>query len=131
MRAVTLAAAIMVQIWSLVPVAASVIYCIGEDGHAGFELAHAGASDCGRCCPEGEGAEPGIGNEASGCTDIAISPAAAFSGKVSAAEATVSFVVVGVGSFAGSRLSGRMRPADFDPPRTAATRRLRHTVLLI
>lgn len=120
------------QFWSLAPVAASVVYCIGEDGHAGFELARPGASDCNACCPdEVATALAAPDREASGCTDIVISGDSAVSGKDSVGAATPSFAVVGMAASGQHASRRQLQPMDFDPPSSAATRLLRRTVLLI
>jgi len=131
-RLIALGAALAVQLWSLAPVAASVIYCIGEDGHSGFELVKAGARGCADCCHEGENGAPRIeGAPVSECTDIALSPETGVAGKVSEAPVAVSFVTALLPASVASERAWRYRDVGLDPPRGSSTRMLRRTVLLI
>lgn len=134
-RAVALGAAVIVQVWSLAPVAASVIYCIGDDGHAGFELMKAGARGCAACCHEelaagdaGMHVEDGPVSE---CTDIAMAPSDGLATKSSdtpPASPLVALLPVRVGAALPDH-----EPVlgDIPPPRGSPTRMLRRTVLLI
>lgn len=130
-----LLAAVVVQVWSLAPVSASVIYCIGEDGHSGFEMVKAGARGCAACCHDpasGAAAAEAVHEPVSECTDIALSPASGVVGKQKAAgevdllplSSRVAFDVPG-----RPRLLDRR--ADLEPVRGSPQRLRRHTVLLI
>jgi len=112
--------------------AASVIYCIGEDGHAGFELVKAGARGCADCCHEAEGGALRIeGAPVSECTDIALSPESGIAGKVSEALVVASFIAVGLPVAVVPDRTWQFRDVGLDPPRGSATRMLRRTILLI
>jgi len=131
-RAVALAAVLVVQLWSMAPMAASVIYCIGDDGHAGFEMVRAGDTGCADCCHEpGESAGRIGAVPVSECTDIAISHADGATGKSSDSTASASFVAVELPPTIVAELVGANRARHFDPPRHSSVRLLQQTVLLI
>lgn len=131
-RAVALAAILVVQLWSLAPMAASVIYCIGDDGHSGFEMVRAGATGCAACCHEPREGAAQIGRApVSECTDIAISHAAGAAAKVFDSTAAVSFVAVALPPAIVSAVVGVHRARDFEPPRNPSVHLLEETVLLI
>jgi len=71
----TFAVVLASYLFSLGPATASVIYCISDAGHSGFELVASGQSGCASCChdPVEGGANDGLQAEAHECTDIALS----------------------------------------------------------
>jgi len=131
-RLLALGAVFTLQVWSLAPMAASVIYCIGEDGHSGFELVKAGARGCASCCHGQEGESPRLDAAPSAeCTDIALAPADGIAGKASDAAVSVSFVALPLPAVTIVETHALFRQADPNPPRGSPTRMLRRTVLLI
>lgn len=139
MRMVAFGAALAVQLWSLAPVAASVIYCIGEDGHSGFELVKPGARGCASCChdPAHDPAQDSrglAGAPVSECIDIALSPQSGLTGKLGEMAGperpAIALTMVAPAATALGRVA--FRPdRDLEPPRGSAARMRRHTVLLI
>jgi hypothetical protein len=71
----TFAVVLASYLFSLGPATASVIYCISDTGHSGFELVAAGQSGCASCChdPVEGGAHDGLQAQAHECTDVALS----------------------------------------------------------
>ncbi|MFN2375466.1 MAG: hypothetical protein ABR538_02945 [Candidatus Binatia bacterium] len=129
-------AAMVVQVWTLAPVSASVIYCIGEDGHSGFEVVKAGARGCAACChdsgPEADRHGEALHEPVSECTDITLSPASGVLGKGKVAADADLLPLSTLVAVAGVE---RLRPvhgrAGIEPPRGSPQRLRRHTVLLI
>jgi len=131
-RFIVVAAAVAVQLWSLAPMAASMIYCIGADGHSGFELVLPGERACSSCShATADGARRIETAAEPECTDIAISAPVGVTGKASATPGVDPFVRLGLPAAAVHAGSRQRRAPDFDPPRGSATRLLRRTVLLI
>ena len=67
-----LMAGLLAYLFSATPAAASVIYCIGADGHTGFEIIAGASTGCDRCChkPLQNGAPDDAQHEE--CVDIAM-----------------------------------------------------------
>lgn len=129
---IALGVALALQVWSVAPVAASVVYCIGEDGHSGFEVVEAGARGCASCCHDKPGAEAGLADApVSECIDIALSPESGLAGKVTEPERSVSVLALVVASTTVLPRVAFRADRDLEPPRGSPTRMRRHTVLLI
>lgn len=128
------------QLWSLAPVAASVIYCIGDDGHAAFELMKAGARGCAACChdevaelaaaPQDDEASSVAEAPVSECTDVAMAP---FDGVATKSDAASPAPLVALlpARIEAPLYHRELARSDIAPPRGSPTRMLRRTVLLI
>lgn len=131
-RLIAVTAAAVVQLWSVAPMAASVIYCIGEDGHSGFELVRAGARGCASCCHEEDGGgEHFAASPVSECVDIALAPSAGVTAKLTPSASPGPGLAADTYAAPGLRAAGLVREMQFDPPRASLARLRRHTVLLI
>lgn len=98
-----------VHLCSAGPAAASLIYCLGENGHHGIELVRHGQRGCAACCHE-SGATPHAqppspadkpapaapDGEGSECTDVSLGDESAFPGRhtVPSWEGTVAVLPV-------------------------------------
>lgn len=74
-RAGSVAAALATCLLSLAPATASVVYCIGQPGHSGFELVAGGESGCAGCCHDAEhrSADGDTAANAGECVDVLVS----------------------------------------------------------
>lgn len=79
----------LVHLCSVGPAAASLIYCIGQDGHQGIELVRHGDRGCASCCHESpttqehrtEASSDRRLADADECTDVQLEAASAFQGR--------------------------------------------------
>lgn len=123
-------------VFSLGPMAATVIYCISDDGHSGFEVVASGERGCASCCHEEEGASghDGLGPPAGECTDVTLTSPQAVSGCASFVPANLAqaFDSLAIAPFVtGVRSVQFVRAEPFAPPRGCAAMLQRSTVLLI
>jgi hypothetical protein len=136
-RIAIVACSLLAYLLAAGPAAATVVYCISDDGHAGFELVAAGERGCASCCHElpSVPAHDGFAPTPVECTDIALSSDQALRANVAAEREAASFAPALVATLhPPSRLDTRtfenLRP-DLAPPRGSPAVFLRHTVLLI
>jgi hypothetical protein len=136
-RIAIVASSLLAYLFSVGPAAATVVYCISDDGHEGFELVAAGERGCASCCHElpSEPAHEGFSPTPTECTDIAMSSDQALRASVAAERETAVFAPDLVATLhPPSRLDTRTfesARADLAPPRGSPAVFLRHTVLLI
>jgi hypothetical protein len=136
-RIAIVACSLLAYLFSVGPAAATVVYCISDDGHEGFELVAAGERGCASCCHElpSEPAHDGFSPTPTECTDIAMSSDQALRASVAAERETISFAPALVATLhPPSRLDTRTFESartDLAPPRGSPAVFLRHTVLLI
>jgi hypothetical protein len=131
------ACSLFAYLFSVTPAAASVVYCISDDGHSGFELVPGGDRGCASCChevPSGPGHE-GFPPEPAECTDIALSSDQAIRAGAALEPGAVTFAPEFVATLhPPTRLE---KPtvesvrALLVPPRSSPAVLLRHVVLLI
>lgn len=73
-RVVALGVGVLLHLLSLTPAAASVIYCLGDDGHGGIETLRGGQRGCADCCHDEAGAHGDETSDGGGeCTDVSLS----------------------------------------------------------
>ena len=136
-RIAIVACSLLTYLVSVAPAAASVVYCISDDGHEGFELVAAGERGCASCCHDlpSEPAHEGFSPTPTECTDIALSSDQALRASVTAERETAVFAPALVAMLPPpSRFDTRTfesARADHAPPRSSPSVFLRHTVLLI
>jgi hypothetical protein len=137
-RIAIVACSLLAYLFSVGPAAATVVYCISDDGHEGFELVAAGERGCASCCHDlpSEPAHEGFPPTPTECTDIALSSdQAPRTASVAAERETSAFAPDLVAILhPPSRLDTRTFESartDLAPPRGSPSVFLRHTVLLI
>jgi hypothetical protein len=122
-------------LFSVAPAAATVVYCISEDGHEGFELVASGERGCASCChdlpdePAHEGFEP----TPSECTDIALSTDQAIRANPATERDEIVFAPALVATLHVPLRTQTLErvAATREPQRGSPAVFLRHTVLLI
>jgi len=133
-RAVALGVGVLLHLLSLTPAAASVIYCLGDDGHGGIETLEGGQRGCADCCHDELGAhgdDTGNGGE---CTDVSLSSTDSMlcsPGIQGPDLATVLVLPVAATILASPLARSAYDADDLAPPRGSPLGLRRHTVLLI
>lgn len=132
-----LTAGVVAYLLSFAPIAGTVIYCISDDGHAGFEVVAQTERGCASCCHEAMDATGAGGVEAAAaeCTDIALSSPELISSSSTTGPAAVLPPDAFVHAVAITPPARDFRPTGeqtaLAPPRSTASALVRHTVLLI
>lgn len=127
----------LAYLFSAGPAAATIVYCISEDGHEGFERVASGERGCASCCHElpSEPAHEGFTPAPAECTDIALSSEQALRANAASEREAFSFAPVLVAALHPPSRIGEPTfesvHAQLSPPRGSPVVFLQHTVLLI
>jgi hypothetical protein len=137
LRLAIVATSLLAYLFSAGPAAATIVYCISDDGHEGFELVASGERGCASCCHElpSVPAHEGFTPAPAECTDIALSSDQALRASATVerdgfASAPALVVALHPPSPIDAPTFESVR-ADLSPSRGSPVVFLRHTVLLI
>jgi len=132
-----LATGLVAYLLSLAPIAGTVIYCISEDGHSGFEVVAQTERGCASCCHDTVEAAGNGGLEQAPieCIDIALSSPELIPATTAAGPGfdvlPHSFLHTLATPAATHEFRAARERTAHAPPRSAASVLVRHTVLLI
>lgn len=131
--------AALLQLLTVSPSGASLVYCIGLEGHAGIEMLRDGQVDCSGCCRESTFHPSVLASptdaEDSGCTDILLSSPDVLTPAMGTEPGVLSVPTIShpfsFPTIPTVRLSSLRGFAPTDPPRGSSPHLIRVTVLLI